>query len=161
MRGNATKMGRKKDRIAAQTWQLSSEPGKSLFFIYILIFGILILAECPFPMLCVCVCVLAISLNTRRTPLRPAQASVMIAASSPHRKAALEAVHWAIDTLKKRLAIWKKEHYQDGSVWKANKEFNPKALVAEARAEESSTRDTCSAAGPAALEPGRAETADT
>ena len=73
MRGNATKMGRKKDRIAAQTWQLSSEPGKSLFFIYILIFGILILAECPFPMLCVCVCVCVCACNIAKyAPYTPA-----------------------------------------------------------------------------------------
>jgi molybdopterin synthase catalytic subunit len=41
----------------------------------------------------------------------------------------LEAVHWAINTLKERIPIWKKEHYLDGSQWKANKEFKPKALI--------------------------------
>jgi len=39
------------------------------------------------------------------------EASVMIAVSSPHRKEALNAVHWAIDQLKKTVPIWKKEHY--------------------------------------------------
>uniref|UniRef100_A0A7S2TT23 Molybdopterin synthase catalytic subunit n=1 Tax=Lotharella oceanica TaxID=641309 RepID=A0A7S2TT23_9EUKA len=59
------------------------------------------------------------------------EASVIIAISSPHRKAALEACHWAIDTLKAQVPIWKKEHYQDGSTWKQNKEFDPKALVSK------------------------------
>uniref|UniRef100_A0A7S3ZIS3 Molybdopterin synthase catalytic subunit n=1 Tax=Lotharella globosa TaxID=91324 RepID=A0A7S3ZIS3_9EUKA len=57
------------------------------------------------------------------------EASVMIAVSSPHRKAALEACHWAIDTLKAKVPIWKKEHYKDGSTWKQNKEFDPATLV--------------------------------
>ena len=37
-------------------------------------------------------------------------------AVSPHRKEALDAVHWAIDELKAKVPIWKKEHYEDGEV---------------------------------------------
>eukprot|EP00466_Bigelowiella_natans_P005544 jgi/Bigna1/142995/aug1.74_g17703 len=59
------------------------------------------------------------------------QASVMIAASSPHRKEALNAVHWAIDQLKKTVPIWKKEHYTDGSSWKQNKSYVPRELFRE------------------------------
>ncbi len=57
------------------------------------------------------------------------EASVMIAISSAHRKASLEACAYAIDTLKARIPIWKKEWYADGSSWKQNTEFDPTALV--------------------------------
>ncbi|PXF48339.1 Molybdopterin synthase catalytic subunit [Gracilariopsis chorda] len=51
------------------------------------------------------------------------EASVIIAVSSPHRIDAIEACHSLIDELKARVPIWKKEVYQQGSQWKANKEF--------------------------------------
>ena len=41
--------------------------------------------------------------------------SVVIAVSSPHRAEAFEACRWLIDTLKKDVAIWKKEVWADGS----------------------------------------------
>ncbi|KAJ3107024.1 hypothetical protein HDU97_004993 [Phlyctochytrium planicorne] len=48
--------------------------------------------------------------------------SVIIAVSSPHRRDSLEAVEWLIDELKRSVPIWKKEYYEDGSVWKSNSE---------------------------------------
>ncbi|KAJ8902118.1 hypothetical protein NDN08_006526 [Rhodosorus marinus] len=54
------------------------------------------------------------------------EASVIIAVSSAHRREAIEACHFAIDELKARVPIWKKEIYEDGSNWKANGEFNVK-----------------------------------
>lgn len=48
--------------------------------------------------------------------------SVIIAASSAHRRESLEAVHWAIDELKATVPIWKKEFFEDGSTWKENAE---------------------------------------
>lgn len=33
-----------------------------------------------------------------------------------------QAVHWAIDELKATVPIWKKEFFEDGSVWKENEE---------------------------------------
>ena len=52
------------------------------------------------------------------------EASVVIAASAAHRREALEAVAWAIDTLKASVPIWKKEFYDDeGAAWKENKEW--------------------------------------
>ncbi len=42
---------------------------------------------------------------------------VIIAVSSAHRKAAFEACEYTIDTLKKTVPIWKKEHFEDGEVW--------------------------------------------
>ena len=37
-----------------------------------------------------------------------------IVAVSPHRREALQAVAWAIDELKMKVPIWKKEFYEDG-----------------------------------------------
>jgi molybdopterin synthase catalytic subunit len=45
------------------------------------------------------------------------EASVAVAVSSPHRGEAFAACRFAIDTLKARVPIWKKEFYADGSCW--------------------------------------------
>lgn len=50
------------------------------------------------------------------------EASVVIAVSAPHRDEAYQASRFAIDALKARVPIWKKEWYADGSQWKANAE---------------------------------------
>jgi molybdopterin synthase catalytic subunit len=44
-----------------------------------------------------------------------AEPSVIIAVSTPHRVDAFEACRWIIDALKKDVAIWKKEVWDDGS----------------------------------------------
>jgi molybdopterin synthase catalytic subunit len=43
--------------------------------------------------------------------------SVVIAVSAPHREAALAACKDAIDTLKERVPLWKKEVYEGGEEW--------------------------------------------
>ena len=45
------------------------------------------------------------------------EASVAVAVTSPHRAEAFAACRHAIDALKARVPIWKKEHYADGSEW--------------------------------------------
>jgi MoaE-MoaD fusion protein len=45
------------------------------------------------------------------------ETSVFIAVSAPHRGAAFDACRFAIDTLKRTVPIWKKEHFADGAVW--------------------------------------------
>lgn len=51
------------------------------------------------------------------------EASVVLAISSEHRAESLEALRYAIDTLKATVPIWKKEVYEEGSCeWKSNKE---------------------------------------
>ena len=45
------------------------------------------------------------------------EASVAVAVSSPHRAEAFAACRFAIDALKARVPIWKKEFYADGSEW--------------------------------------------
>jgi molybdopterin synthase catalytic subunit len=85
---------------------------------------------------------------THRTGLVPiGEPSIEIAISSAHRKDALEAVHFAIDELKARVPIWKKEVYDEdaplsrgggeaegtvasdgrAAAWKTNAEANMKA----------------------------------
>jgi MoaE-MoaD fusion protein len=45
------------------------------------------------------------------------EASVAIVTTSAHRQVAFEACHFAIDTLKRTVPIWKKEFFDDGEVW--------------------------------------------
>ena len=50
--------------------------------------------------------------------LKIGEISVGIAVSSPHRAEAYEASRFVIEEIKKRLPVWKKEHYVDGvSEW--------------------------------------------
>jgi molybdopterin synthase catalytic subunit len=51
------------------------------------------------------------------------ETSVLIAVASPHRAAAFDACRWLIDTLKKTVPIWKKEHFEDGAVWADGEPF--------------------------------------
>jgi adenylyltransferase/sulfurtransferase len=49
------------------------------------------------------------------------EAAVAIAAAAPHRAEAFDACRYAIDELKVRVAIWKRERYVDGdSAWREN-----------------------------------------
>ena len=45
------------------------------------------------------------------------EASVLIAVAAAHRGDAFEACRYAIDTLKRIVPVWKKEHFEDGEVW--------------------------------------------
>ena len=66
-----------------------------------------------------------IAIHHRLGRVEPTEASVIIAITSAHRKESLDAVQYAIDTLKATVPIWKKEIYgNDDSVpkWKENKE---------------------------------------
>ena len=45
------------------------------------------------------------------------ETSVAIIVTSAHRRAAFAACQFAIDRLKQIVPIWKKEHFEDGSVW--------------------------------------------
>lgn len=54
--------------------------------------------------------------------------SLVVAASSPHRAAAFEAVGFAVDRIKQIVPIWKKEHFEGGEVWigsQDGREFSP------------------------------------
>ncbi|MFH1017820.1 MAG: molybdenum cofactor biosynthesis protein MoaE [Pseudomonadota bacterium] len=50
--------------------------------------------------------------------IEPGEVSVVVVFSSPHRKEAFEACSYAVNELKRRAPIWKKEVYRDGkSEW--------------------------------------------
>jgi len=51
------------------------------------------------------------------------ETSIAIAVASTHRAAGFEACRWLIDTLKKTVPIWKKEHFEDGAVWADGEPF--------------------------------------
>ncbi|HEV2991352.1 MAG TPA: molybdenum cofactor biosynthesis protein MoaE [Candidatus Angelobacter sp.] len=51
------------------------------------------------------------------------ETSVLVAVASAHRGPAFEACRWLIDTLKKTVPIWKKEHFEDGAVWADGEPF--------------------------------------
>ena len=55
-----------------------------------------------------------VAISHRYGRLELGDVSVAVAVSSPHRAQAFEAGRWIIDTLKKTVPIWKKEHYTDG-----------------------------------------------
>ncbi|HME33859.1 MAG TPA: molybdenum cofactor biosynthesis protein MoaE [Candidatus Sulfotelmatobacter sp.] len=59
----------------------------------------------------------------RRGRLEIGETSVLIAVLSAHRAAAFEACRWLIDTLKRTVPIWKKEHFEDGAVWADGEPF--------------------------------------
>jgi molybdopterin synthase catalytic subunit len=62
---------------------------------------------------------IAIAHRTGRVAL--GEASVAIAVGTPHRGAAFAACEFAINTLKARAPIWKRESYRDGgTAWIAN-----------------------------------------
>lgn len=55
------------------------------------------------------------------------EASVVIGVSSAHRKEAFEACRFLIDSLKREVPIWKREHFEDGTVeWSGQQQtLNP------------------------------------
>ncbi|QMV43701.1 molybdenum cofactor biosynthesis protein MoaE [Cohnella cholangitidis] len=66
------------------------------------------------------------------------QISVVIAISSSHRAASYEASRYAIERLKQKVPIWKKEIYEDGTEWKGHQlgPWNPIASLDGAGGEE-------------------------
>ena len=62
---------------------------------------------------------LKVCIHHRVGELAIGEIAVIIAISTPHRKAAFEACEYAIDTLKETVPIWKKEIFEDGEVWVA------------------------------------------
>ncbi len=57
------------------------------------------------------------------------ETSVLIIVASAHRAAAFEACRWLIDTLKRTVPIWKKEHFEDGAVWADGEPFPAQGSV--------------------------------
>jgi molybdopterin synthase catalytic subunit len=61
-------------------------------------------------------------------PLKPGEQIMMVAAASPHRKAAFEAADFLMDFLKSRAPFWKKETGVDGAEWVDAKDTDEDAL---------------------------------
>jgi MoaE-MoaD fusion protein len=64
-----------------------------------------------------------VALVHRLGRLEIGETSVLIVVASAHRGAAFDASRWLIDTLKRTVPIWKKEHFVDGAVWADGKPF--------------------------------------
>ena len=62
---------------------------------------------------------LHVAIHHRVGTLEVGEIPVIIAVSTPHRKAAFEACEYAINTLKETVPIWKKEIFENGEVWVA------------------------------------------
>jgi len=58
-----------------------------------------------------------IAIHHRVGTLQIGAAAVVIAVATPHRDEAFAACKFAIDTLKERVTIWKKEIFEDGEEW--------------------------------------------
>jgi molybdopterin synthase catalytic subunit len=58
-----------------------------------------------------------VAIHHRTGRLQVGEPSVIIAVSAPHRGAAFQACEYAIDQLKARAPIWKKEFGPDGGIW--------------------------------------------
>jgi molybdopterin synthase catalytic subunit len=61
--------------------------------------------------------VLHIGMIHRFGELQITESSIAIVITSPHRKVAFEACHYAIDRVKQTVPIWKKEIFEDGEAW--------------------------------------------
>ena len=67
-----------------------------------------------------------VAIHHRLGRLEIGEASLVVAASSPHRKDAFEACHFSIDRIKQIVPIWKKEFFEGGEVWVGSQEdFDP------------------------------------
>jgi molybdopterin synthase catalytic subunit len=58
-----------------------------------------------------------LTIHHRTGRLGLGEASVMIAAASPHRADAFAACRYAIERVKQIAPIWKREHFEGGDVW--------------------------------------------
>jgi molybdopterin synthase catalytic subunit len=58
-----------------------------------------------------------VGIHHRIGVLTPGEASVVIAAASPHRPHAFAACRFAIERIKQIAPIWKREHYAGGQAW--------------------------------------------
>jgi molybdopterin synthase catalytic subunit len=91
-----------------------------------------------------------LSIEHRVGVLALGEVSVAIAASHPHRRDALDATRFVIEELKKRVPIWKREHYADGTrEW-----VDPSSSIAPAALSASSIAPaalSASSIAPAAL----------
>jgi molybdopterin synthase catalytic subunit len=58
----------------------------------------------------------SIGLRHRTGELAIGEIAVAVAVAADHRGEAFDACRWVIDEVKRRVPVWKREHYRDGSV---------------------------------------------
>jgi MoaE-MoaD fusion protein len=80
----------------------------------------------------------AVTIVHRLGRLEIGETSVLILVASAHRAAAFDACRWLIDTLKRRVPIWKKEYFEDGAIWADGEAFP--AEIARAQGTHSAER---------------------
>jgi molybdopterin synthase catalytic subunit len=66
-----------------------------------------------------------LALHHRVGTLRVGEASIVIAAASPHRAQAFAACRYAIERVKQISPIWKHEYFEGGDVWIEGASANP------------------------------------
>jgi molybdopterin synthase catalytic subunit len=59
----------------------------------------------------------AVALHHRVGLVALSEPTVVVAVSSPHRDDAFDAARFCIDTLKRSVPMWKREHWPGGSAW--------------------------------------------
>ena len=65
---------------------------------------------------------LRVAIVHRTGDARPGEVTIAVAAAGVHRDAAFAACRFAVDEVKRRAPIWKKERYGGGAAeWKANR----------------------------------------
>ena len=69
-------------------------------------------------------------------PLQIGDASVVIAAASPHRADAFAACRYAIERIKQIAPIWKREHFEGGDSWIEGATADPEDTSAQRQAVE-------------------------
>lgn len=72
-------------------------------------------------------------------PSPPLTASIVICVSSPHRKEAFVACEWILEEVKKRVQIWKREVYADGTNWQGPDGQGELGIGGKSRPVETST----------------------
>jgi molybdopterin synthase catalytic subunit len=77
-----------------------------------------------------------VTLVHRLGRLQVGETSVLIVVASAHRGQAFDACRWLIDTLKKTVPIWKKETFEDGTVWAAGEPFPAQLAIAPEGSDE-------------------------
>jgi molybdopterin synthase catalytic subunit len=80
-----------------------------------------------------------LALHHRIGRLEIGDASVIIAAASPHRADAFAACRYAIERVKQIVPIWKREHFDGGDVWLEGATADPE----NAEAREAAHRIAC------------------
>jgi molybdopterin synthase catalytic subunit len=66
-----------------------------------------------------------LAIHHRTGTLKIGEASVVIAAASPHRADAFCACRYAIERVKQIAPVWKHEHFEGGDVWIEGATANP------------------------------------